>query len=438
MHSRLVGERTLDSSGFRSDFASNRIPWTVIDQSVLSASNFLIGLVLARRLGIEEFGVFTLSMMVLWLFQSIQSSLVFLPMLSISPKISDEGRAAYCGTVVCHQIALAAAMALLLLFAAICAMFIGAFRADASVLAILALASLGSSFQDFMRRYFYATARPNLAAQNSIIGNGLKLIAIVAGVWLTKLGVPFVFAVIGATSALAGAISTLQLEPLAFNRSDLAATTERHWRIAKWQLATTIAFWASGNVFYFIAGIILGPASVGAMRAVALIFAPSHIVLLSVENHIPPTFSSIWRHESIESAWRHVIRFTLGSLVMIGSVSLVAASAPKFWLHILFGAKYLGFAWLSYFFVVHYIFTLLAFIGGATLTALEHARTLFIVQAITAILSVIASFPLIRFAGLPGAATGLVLSDVLPAVLTILSVVRHVRLRRSVPAHAPM
>ena len=405
----------------------SHIPWTVIDQAALSGSNFLIGLFLARSLGIEQFGIFTLGMMVLWFFQNINTVLVFVPMLSIYPKTQANERAAYCGTVVCHQIMLTAGTAALLFFLAISTSVFNVTRIDAVVFASIAAAFVGFSAQDFMRRYFYATARPKLAAQNSMISNTLQIIAMMEVAHLGRLTVALAFVIVGLGSVIAAAIATTRIGPLAFKFDTFVNTTRRHWQFARWQLPSTLAFWVSGNFFYFIAAAFLGPVAVGAMRAAGLTLAASHIILLSVQNHLPPTFSAIWRYENIQAAWQYTIRFALASLAFVAVVSVVVGAAPQFWFHLLFGEEYLGYEWLIYIFILHYLFALVAVIGGCTLSALERVETQFYVQVTTAVVSVFLALLLTSQVGLTGAAVGLVVADVLAAVLATGSVYRIVR-----------
>ncbi len=64
----------------------SRISWAILDQGMVSAVNFLTGILLARHLGVEEFGRFTLVWMLVLFMSSFQLALIVSPMLSIGPK----------------------------------------------------------------------------------------------------------------------------------------------------------------------------------------------------------------------------------------------------------------------------------------------------------------------------------------------------------------
>src|SRR5688572_32875759 len=60
--------------------------WSVADQVVVSGGNLLTGVLVARFLGIEQFGVFSLLWLVLLLLQGTQSATILAPMVTIGPK----------------------------------------------------------------------------------------------------------------------------------------------------------------------------------------------------------------------------------------------------------------------------------------------------------------------------------------------------------------
>ena len=71
---------------------------------MVSGVNFLTAILLARYLGIEEFGRFTLAWMVVLFIINIQYAMIIAPMMSTGPKQSAAERPAYHGAVVAQQI----------------------------------------------------------------------------------------------------------------------------------------------------------------------------------------------------------------------------------------------------------------------------------------------------------------------------------------------
>ncbi|MDH5414420.1 MAG: hypothetical protein OEW87_09810, partial [Flavobacteriaceae bacterium] len=81
---------------------AKKINWILADQALVSGVNFVTGLVLARYLGIEDFGVFTLCWMSILFLHGLQYALIVSPMMSIGPKISDTKMSLYTTVMSTH------------------------------------------------------------------------------------------------------------------------------------------------------------------------------------------------------------------------------------------------------------------------------------------------------------------------------------------------
>lgn len=60
----------------------NKKTLVFLDQIIVSGSNFLLGILLARNLGIEEYGQFALLWLIVLFFSSLQLSFIVSPMLT--------------------------------------------------------------------------------------------------------------------------------------------------------------------------------------------------------------------------------------------------------------------------------------------------------------------------------------------------------------------
>jgi len=80
--------------------------WALTDQSVVSATNFLTNVMLARFMGLREFGIFVLAWMSVLFVNSLQTALIVAPMMSIGPKQEVKDRPSYFGAVVFQEFVL--------------------------------------------------------------------------------------------------------------------------------------------------------------------------------------------------------------------------------------------------------------------------------------------------------------------------------------------
>ncbi len=90
------------------------VNWALGDQALISGVNFLTGIMLARFLGLEDFGRFTLAWMAVQFVNAILFALVSAPMLNIGPKQEAADRPAYYGAVLIQQVCFAALASALL------------------------------------------------------------------------------------------------------------------------------------------------------------------------------------------------------------------------------------------------------------------------------------------------------------------------------------
>lgn len=75
-------------------YQNNRqAPVALLDQALVSGANFVTGVLLARFLGLKEYGVFAMAWLVVLFFGSIQQSFIIAPLQTLLPKREQEERA---------------------------------------------------------------------------------------------------------------------------------------------------------------------------------------------------------------------------------------------------------------------------------------------------------------------------------------------------------
>jgi hypothetical protein len=87
--------------------------WALLDQALVSGTNFLMGVLLVRYLGFEQYGLFVLAWMAVQFVMGVQNALIVSPMMSIAPKLSGTRRSGYYAAALRLQTLLIALAALL-------------------------------------------------------------------------------------------------------------------------------------------------------------------------------------------------------------------------------------------------------------------------------------------------------------------------------------
>ena len=156
----INGSVKMGKSAMRLVSRYRHVNWALADQAMVSAVNFFISILLARYLGLREFGVFTMAWMVVLLVSGMQSAMVALPMMSIGPKQSEETAPVYYGSVFIQQ-GVVGLLSFALLVMAAFALDIFYPQWGSGELALpTSFVAVAFQAQDFLRRYFFTIGKP--------------------------------------------------------------------------------------------------------------------------------------------------------------------------------------------------------------------------------------------------------------------------------------
>ena len=386
----------------------SHINWAMADQTMVSGVNFLTGILLARYLGIEEFGRFTLVWLTVLFANSIQHATINSPMMSIGPKQNEAEAPAYYGAVIVQQVIFSCAVFLLLF---------GGVRLSGVVfpewgvegLALpLAFAALAFQFQIFLRRYFFTRGRVTAAFANDAIYY-LGQIAVL--IWLfTSFGeemdsasVLWVIAIMATVGIVFGAFLVERVE---VNAVILRTTNSRHWHFSKWLSGSALMQWTTDNLFIIVAGALLGASAVGALRAAQNLVGVIGILFLGLENIVLVQAARHFHIGGKEPLCYYLKRVALFGGGAAVAISTVLAIAPDLWLRLVFGTEYQGYGYLVQGYAAIYVLIFLSLPISAGLRAMEEARTIFLSQKWGVIFSVFAAYPMAEHFGLAGVVGG--------------------------------
>ena len=138
----------------------SHINWALVDQVLVSGSGFLTGILLARVLGLQGYGQFSLMYAVLLYVNTIQSAIGIAPMLSILPKLTPGSeRQRYVGGIIALQLALSLVSVLIVGVVVAGYQWVQSHAlTDGTVLAMVVLV-FSFQLQDWLRRFLYANLR---------------------------------------------------------------------------------------------------------------------------------------------------------------------------------------------------------------------------------------------------------------------------------------
>src|SRR5260370_24933710 len=159
----------------------HHISWALADQIIVSGSNFLTNLLLARILGIEEFGRYVLAWTIVLSVQNLQYSATSTAMMSIGPKRDPVSSPYYFGALFMGQAVFGIGSTLLVFVGAKFAAMTISFSQLDTIAAPIAITVLCSQTQDFLRRYFFSVDRSRMSFACDLVrylGQNVALLAL--------------------------------------------------------------------------------------------------------------------------------------------------------------------------------------------------------------------------------------------------------------------
>jgi len=417
-----------------------RETWALTDQAVVSATNFLTSVMLARFMGLREFGIFALAWMSVLFVNSFQTALIVAPMMSIGPKQESQDRPRYFGAVIFQELVLVFFCFLLVL---IVLTFSGNFfhQADLHSLALpLAVSAFAYQMQDFVRRYFFATRHSRRALADDAISY-LTQLPILLGLYKAgHLNSATALWAMAGTSILGLAVGWFWMEPLDFNWQWIKTVARRHWRISRWLSASALLQWTSGNLFIIAAPVYYGAAAAGVLKASQNLMGVTHVWFQGLDNVVPAETARHLHEGGVRSmlAYTKSILFKWGGITLLFAVIIAAASG--FWLRLVYGPDMVQYGYILRLYALLYV---IVFMGGplrAALQALEFTVPIFWSYLAMTAFAVAFAIPAAKWLGLSGTMLGLLGTQILfQCIVAAALLARSRRIRKqAIELHSPV
>ncbi len=390
--------------------------FTVLDQALVSGVNFITGLVLARFLGIDAYGLFILLSGVILFTSNIQNAIIISPMMVIGPSRHKEQAHRYYQASVIIQSAVTLLFFLLILaIGTLLNQAVPDLKID-DLIFPLALATSGLLMQEFFRRYFFSNNKTIHALINDILSYGLQLFVLIIAQLIDGLDLKSCLYIMAATSYVAVAhgilTSKLLIDIQKISMPDYRQISLEHWDFGKWLVARNLMYWLSTQYVIYLTGIMLSIEAVGAMGAARNIVGIVNILFLALDNFATPRASSAYQTKGVTGLSKYLKRITVLGGFATGVIAATASLAPNYWLNILYSDEYASYGWVviawSLYFMIGY-FQRPFSIG---LRILNSTKSIFTGTLISGIIVISLSLPLVYHLSLEGAMTILIASQI--------------------------
>ena len=379
----------------------------LFDQAIVSGGNFLIGILLARVLGIDAYGVFALLWMIVLFGKSINEAFITKPMLSLAPKKEGEAATQYLGTL--HVLELITVV-LIGIFVFCFLQVSQLFDIEVPNPALYFIVPIVVSFHllyEYYRKYFFVQQAIFFVTIFDGIMYVLQFGSIAYLYFQKELSITNVLLAIGLAHIVVCCIGFIKKNNLNFNIESLKAIIKHHFNFSKWLIGTAVLQWFSGNFFIIVAGGVIGTAAVGAVRIVQNVMGLTHVLFIAMENIVPVKAALHYKEGGKEQLYTYLKYITGRMGILIGAILIGLAIFRTQIIDFLYGEQYTSYSYLVIGFCLTYV---LVFIGHPLRFALrtfEITKPMFISYILGTLFSVLLAYPLINNWGLIGLLVGI-------------------------------
>ncbi|MDQ1398686.1 MAG: hypothetical protein QOK20_618 [Acidimicrobiaceae bacterium] len=373
---------------------------TFCDQGVSSASNFIVGLAVARLAGPAEFGAYMLTYTLWLVIVGCHRSIVTEPII-VNTAGRDDPETLSHG--VSAELLLGASVSAIALVGGLTALAFGARVATP----MLAMAPWFAALlvQDYWRAMAFKQRRPGLALVNDSMFAAVQVLA--AGTfWL--IGWRSVGSMITAwgLGATAGALLGLIWFPASARPRAGRQLVKRLWPLSRWMLAEFVTGFTADQAYLVLVAGLLSGVAYGGFRAGFNLMGPVLVILLAGGNVGLPEAAARTKSDDPDDLPRYARRMSLLATAGIAAYGVVVAVAGGRLLRLLYGAQFGRYGLLATLAAVQYVIYALVFGQGIALKAAGRMRRLWRIRALIAVLSLTSVFALVRLLGTNGAGWG--------------------------------
>ncbi|MDO9452824.1 MAG: hypothetical protein Q7J29_08175 [Stagnimonas sp.] len=292
----------------------------VIDQAMLSATNFIVGLLLIRNASDQDYGHYVLAFSTLLLVTSFQGSLIGGPLAVLAPKRDAEAK----------RVMVASLHRRLRQFSN---------RLTPVVLALLAVATvavplnweyalLGAAFvitthtaieREYLRSSLMLYSRPQAVLAVDAVYSAVLLVGAFAAVLLVKPAAPATIGAI-ALASVAGSWAARR----SFGRSpgwaseDAPTALKEILVLGYWAAVGSVIYWICNYGYNYVTAMKLDVATVAAIAATRLLLMPVNLLTAGVKSLLMPTAATWYNELGMRELVRRMLFFTFGLLVLMG------------------------------------------------------------------------------------------------------------------------
>jgi len=387
----------------------------ILDQGLISGSNFLVSILLARWMMPDQYGAYAVAFGIYMMLSLVYQSLVLEPMGVFGGSVFRNNLRGYVRTLVTIHVALSVTICAALILCWAVSHHFSSGSAVTGALAGIAFASPCLTMFALARRSFYVELSPAPAAAGAFIYSGVVLAGLYF-VYKHALLSPFVaFLLLGSGALVTGIILMTGLRFKLSGSGPAPSVNEawrRHWRYGRWALAGCIAGWLPSYIYFPLLSTFTGMAESGQLKALMNLTLPFEQMKGALVMLVLPYAARIAEQDGKAGARVLGTRLTMASIVgaVLYWAVIIPLHTPIF--HILYSGRYMEVAYLLPALALGQIFWSATFGPSLALRAMESPASVFVALGVATLASLVVGVPTTWAFGLKGAIWGSNAADV--------------------------
>jgi O-antigen/teichoic acid export membrane protein len=393
---------------------------SLVDQIVVSATNFVTGVMIARNSPPEQFGLYMLGISAMFVAYELQAALVSTPYMVHYPHLRGRDCEWYTGSTLAHQAAFGLCVSLLLLMGGLLlARGIGPKEA-APVLMTLAGFGLLMMLREYVRRLCFARLDPFGALVLDVTVSALQLVGIAALAWSGGLSAALSFVIMG-TAAGVGAATWLALNraSFAFRWGRIRVDLVMNWRFGRWVLLSGLLWALSMQLYPWVLTLFDSVAAAGIWAACMGVVQLANPVILGAQNWLGPKIADEFATRGYRGLLRYVAKISASLMGLILPFVLSMVLLGDRLVSLIYGEAYAGQGAVMALLGVNLLVMGLAFPVSRALFAAKRADLDFLANLVPVLILITVGIWLVESFGPLGGAASLLLANTASALFRI-------------------
>lgn len=247
-----------------------------MDQAILSATNFIVGIVLMKTVAKEEYGYYSIAFAASLFLVSLQNAIVTTPLAVLLAGKRPEQRDEYAGSLYWGQMIALVPAATLGLLAAIVLYVSGFEGTKVLMIGSVSFAAVGVLLREFSRAHYFAKQLPFRVLFLDSCYAVTFAVLIGFTYWSFRMTAAMAFVLMGVSSLAASVL--FREGSWKFHWPVIRESYREHWPFAKWSLGGVLVTHIQSYCTLYLTGSLMGSSAAGSVAASRLPLTPMNLL----------------------------------------------------------------------------------------------------------------------------------------------------------------